>query len=147
MTRINLVPPEMLSNQHLLAEYRELPRIFTAVKKKNITSSSIENLKIPEDYVLGKGHCLFFYNKLFWLLERYNSLFNQLECRNYNLNKEKYNKICSDAMDLMTENDGSLKKYLTVGYTPKIESIYLNMYRISIRHFKLKDELNKKRPI
>jgi len=28
MTRINLINPEKLTDQHLLAVYRELPRIF-----------------------------------------------------------------------------------------------------------------------
>lgn len=34
MTRINLLPPAQLADQHLIAEYRELPRIFTLVKSK-----------------------------------------------------------------------------------------------------------------
>jgi deoxyribonuclease V len=34
MTRINLLPPSELADQHLLAEWRELPRIFGLVKKK-----------------------------------------------------------------------------------------------------------------
>lgn len=56
MTRINLVDPVILSDKHLMAEYRELPRIFTAVTKlvdKNIRPHDVD---IPEKYVLGKGH-------------------------------------------------------------------------------------------
>gem|GEM_PF-2001583 len=34
MTRINLVSPSVLADQHLIAEWRELPRIFGSVKKK-----------------------------------------------------------------------------------------------------------------
>lgn len=34
MTRINLLPPSELADQYLLAEWRELPRIFGLVKKK-----------------------------------------------------------------------------------------------------------------
>jgi deoxyribonuclease (pyrimidine dimer) len=33
MTRINVVPPRELTRQHLIAEYRELPRVFGLVKK------------------------------------------------------------------------------------------------------------------
>lgn len=33
MTRINVVPVTELTDKHLLAEYRELPRIFGASKK------------------------------------------------------------------------------------------------------------------
>ena len=47
MTRINLVPVEELSDQWLIAEYRELPRAL----KGNI---SIKDA--PNHYVFGKGH-------------------------------------------------------------------------------------------
>lgn len=47
MTRINVVPVEELSDQWLIAEYRELPRAL----KGNI---SIQDA--PNHYVLGKGH-------------------------------------------------------------------------------------------
>lgn len=47
MTRINVVPVEELSDQHLIAEYRELPRIL----KQNINISGA-----PLMYCLGKNH-------------------------------------------------------------------------------------------
>lgn len=33
MTRINLVPPKELTDQHLMREYQELPRIVGLVRK------------------------------------------------------------------------------------------------------------------
>ena len=48
MTRINLVPVEELSNQHLMAEYRELPRIPNAIKSNR---AKIQN--IPKNLVWG----------------------------------------------------------------------------------------------
>lgn len=54
MTRINLVPPEELCDQHLLAEHRELTRIPNAVAKGKY------HLKgQPAEYKLGKGMCVF----------------------------------------------------------------------------------------
>lgn len=47
MTRINVIPVEELSDQHLLAEYRELPRAL----KQDI---NIENAS--DRYTLGPGH-------------------------------------------------------------------------------------------
>ncbi len=59
MTRINLVPPEELCDQHLLAEHRELTRIPNAVAKGKY------HLKgQPAEYKLGEGHVRFFFNKL-----------------------------------------------------------------------------------
>jgi len=65
MTRINLVNPADLTDKHLLAELRELPRIFSYVEKHGIP----ENL--PTQYVLGKGHMKFFTDKLTWLFSRW----------------------------------------------------------------------------
>lgn len=54
MTRINLVPPEELCDQHLLAEHRELTRIPNAVAKGKY------HLKgQPAEYKLGEGHVRF----------------------------------------------------------------------------------------
>ena len=57
MTRINLVPPEELCDQHLLAEHRELTRIPNAVAKGKF------HLKgQPTEYKLGEGHVRFLLN-------------------------------------------------------------------------------------
>ena len=62
MTRINLIDPGCLLDQHLLAEYRELPRVFTLARPDR---------KLPETYRMGKGHVLFFYDKLRFLSNRH----------------------------------------------------------------------------
>lgn len=47
MTRINVIPPSELSDQHLIAEYHELPRVL----KQNINICGA-----PDCYTLGAGH-------------------------------------------------------------------------------------------
>ncbi len=69
MTRINVVPPEELCDQHLLAEYRELTRIPNTVLRGKF---SLEGQ--PDDYKLGAGHVKFFYDKLLFLRRRYKKL-------------------------------------------------------------------------
>lgn len=64
MTRINLVEPRLLTDQHLWAEHRELPRIFTYVEKYGLPKD------LPKDFTLGKGHMKFFSNKLKCLINR-----------------------------------------------------------------------------
>jgi len=79
MTRINVgIPPEKLSRQHLLAEHREIKRI------PNMVRSGRANLNnIPEKFTLGKGHVKFFYDKLFYLLTRYNHIYTECTRRGY----------------------------------------------------------------
>jgi len=83
MTRINCVPVKELCNKHLFAEWRELPRINSYIKKSLGSNNPID---IPPQYVLGTGHVKFFYNKLHYLTDRYTELTNELLEREYNIN-------------------------------------------------------------
>lgn len=80
MTRINCIPVEELSGPHLVAEYRELPRVFALAEK------SIKRAKLiqPEAYTLGKGHVLFFYTRLGYLQKRHAALIAEMKRRGYN---------------------------------------------------------------
>lgn len=86
MTRINCVPVEELTNKHLLAEYRELPRIYGLVRKRVALGNVPSQIKKPSEYTLGTGHVTFFYDKLNWLTERYKSLCNEMRKRGYTVN-------------------------------------------------------------
>lgn len=132
MTRINLVDPSHLTNVHLMAEYRELPRIFTAVKKlvdEGKWDDFIKSGQIPTSYVLGSGHAKFFYNKLDWLFWRYIGIMYELRnIRKFDLDMDKHRSIADSASDLIRV----VKKDLQ-NYRPEPEEIYLNMARICRR--------------
>ena len=81
MTRINCVPVEELTDKHLGAEYRELPRLFGQIKKAIERGESPDDPRNPKEYKLGTGHTRFFYNKLHWLCHRYYKLVNECEKR------------------------------------------------------------------
>lgn len=136
MTRINLVDPSQLTSKHLMAEYRELPRIFTSVRKLYESGKTIKDISIPEHYVLGQGHMKFFYNKLIWLQERFISLKEELDNRNYNIDMETFVSIV-ESMYLTVINrdcpDASLITELCEDYYPSPEEIYLNMSRLCKR--------------
>lgn len=86
MTRINLIDPKDLTDQHLFAEYREITRIFvqvqTALTKYPATSVLA---KIPPSYRLGTGHVLFFYDKLAFIERRYFILKDEVIARGFNI--------------------------------------------------------------
>lgn len=128
MTRINLVPPDTLSDQHLMAEYRELPRIFTAVRKLYAKGKTLENVHMPDQYVLGAGHCTFFYNRLGWLKHRFRDLAHELVVRGFKINQELFHQIERDAQQLI---DNCPDQLLWVLPTP--EEFYLNMARLTKR--------------
>lgn len=72
MTRINLIPVSQLTDEHLLAEHRELKRIPSLIKKWKV---NFEN--IPPNFTLWTGHVKFFYNKLWFLKTRYIEIYNE----------------------------------------------------------------------
>lgn len=84
MTRINVVPVEELSRQHLIAEYRELPRLFGLIRKAIERGESPLDKRNPVVYTLGKGHVRFFYNKLRFLWFRQGELVGEMRKRGYN---------------------------------------------------------------
>jgi deoxyribonuclease (pyrimidine dimer) len=81
MTRINVaIPVEELNSKHLIAEHREIKRIPNTIK-----SGRAKIVDIPKGFTLGKGHVKFFYNKLGYLKNRYEQLYNECKKRNFNV--------------------------------------------------------------
>lgn len=129
MTRINLLQPKELHKLHLLAEIRELPRVFSYVEKFGIDAN-----RIPKEFTLNKGHILFFSNKLKFLFERYCILYKEAQNRGYKINYnmgELYQKY-SDI--IIGENQ--------INWKPSEKDIELSYTRIKEK-MELKPELYK----
>lgn len=90
MVRINLVEPKRLADQHLIAEYNEILMLLGYVSK--YPRSKV----IPDRYCLGKGHILFFKNKLFYLKKRHEAIKKEMRKRgfvtNIDIDLTKYSK-------------------------------------------------------
>ena len=105
MTRVNLVPPEVLSDEHLLAEYREIPRVW------NKATQYLGPL-LSGPYRLGKGHVLFFMDKSDYILWRHMHLVQELLRRQIN------------ASAIHLPDPGTLSWY------PSVDEIQINADRI-----------------
>lgn len=84
MTRINVIEPRLLHHKHLVVEYRELPRVFGLVKAAEDKGLFPHQVGMPEAYQLGKGHVLFFYDKLQYLIFRQHLIIDEMKLRGYN---------------------------------------------------------------
>lgn len=80
MTRINCVPPEELCRQHLVAEYRELPRVFGQARASWLRG---DHGLGPAQYCLGPGHVRFFYRRQAFLRRRHTGLATEMRRRGY----------------------------------------------------------------
>ena len=100
----------MLPDQHLIAEYRELPRVI----KQNM------NLKdAPEKYCLGKGHMKWGRKHSLFCLKRFKDICEEMSYRGLTINypydelERYYNKNCPDNIKndyTPTGNDLKLSK-------------------------------------
>ena len=88
MTRINIIPVEDLTDQHLMAEYREIFMIGSALQR-SLKSEQWDPKRIPKKFTLNTGHVMFFYDKGKYLYKRYDQIKEELTKRNFNLDKSR----------------------------------------------------------
>lgn len=126
MTRINVVPVTELHNKHLLAEYRELPRLYELSRKwsKRVNARRYKGpyREIPTQYRLGKGHVLFFYDKLGYIARRHRELYDECRRRGYRVNFAPQTRQTSWAPE-----------HLMNDYDPTAEALRINRERIAER--------------
>ena len=89
MTRINIVPVEKLTDQHLIAEYREITMIPASLSRTLASKNGLNHGKIPKKYTLNKGHVYFFYDKGLYLSKRYDLLKNEMKRRGFKPDKNR----------------------------------------------------------
>src|SRR5690606_1105482 len=83
MTRINCIPTHELSGRHLVAEYRELPRVFALVRAAIGRGETPGDRRNPASYTLGTGHVRFFYGRLGYLVRRQAAIVAEMRARGY----------------------------------------------------------------
>lgn len=119
MTRINCIPVEELTRQHLVAEYRELPRVFALARNAHQRGP----VHAPTEYTLGKGHLLFFYTRLGYLAKRHAELVLEMQRRGYQ----------PTFLTPLTQAHADIPASLWGDWTPSEQAQHLNRQRIAER--------------
>lgn len=112
MTRVNTIPAELLLDEWLIAEYRELKRI-----PNNVRNGKYICGWIPETYRLGFGHERFFIDKLLYLKIRHDEIRDEM----YNRFRKEYD-IVVEVYDL--------PEYLLNDWVPSSRDHALNVERL-----------------
>lgn len=118
MTRINLTLVSELADQHLMAEYRELPRVFGAVRKHVQNGKRLKDFKIASKFLLGTGHVTFFYDKLDYLVDRQTQLIAECLKRGFNIK------------DVTVQDISDIPKEFRNHYRPSLDDIMLSQARL-----------------
>ncbi len=95
MTRINLVPVTELADQHLMAEYRELPMVARALERTLKSKAGYNPARVSPTYTLNAGHVYFFYNKATFLFDRWRKLIAELHARQFDVEPMRRNTYWS----------------------------------------------------
>lgn len=120
MTRINCaIPVEYLTDEHLLAEHREIARLPWNVSEA-IRSGSIKT-KVPPKFTLNSGHVLFFVNKNKFTLNRYKEIREECKKRGFNVSDCESNWNTNECIQYMGD------------YTPIQEDKDILIERIELR--------------
>ncbi len=77
MVRVNLIPPWCLTDQHLIAEYREILLLLGYIRRHPTTRG------IPSQFRLGEGHMRFFKDKCLYLQHRHLELVTEMRKRGF----------------------------------------------------------------
>ena len=88
MTRINIISPSELTDQHLVAEYRELFMVGSSLQR-SLKSKNWDRKTIPKKFTLNVGHVKFFYDKGKYLNKRYQQLRDEMKVRGMNPDKTR----------------------------------------------------------
>ena len=83
MTRINIIDTTELTDQHLIAEYREIFMVAGSLRRTLVSKNGYQESKVPKHYTLNSGHVYFFYNKGKYLHNRYNQLIDEMKRRGF----------------------------------------------------------------
>ena len=89
MTRINLVNPSELTDQHLIAEYREIFMVGGSLNRTLNSKVGYREDRVPKQYTLNTGHVYLFYNKGKYLHRRYKQLITEMKRRGFTPDKTR----------------------------------------------------------
>ena len=84
MTRINIIPASELTDQHLIAEYREITMVPGSLKRTLKSKAGFRKERVSSKYTLNSGHVYFFYDKGLYLNKRYKELVQEMKERGFN---------------------------------------------------------------
>jgi len=104
MTRINsAINVRNLTDEHLLAEHREIKRLPSVYKKRIDKGKDFSDS--PDKFTLGSGHVIFFANKGKFTLDRYFELYDECIRRGFKVENYKKNWTVYNVFNDYTSTD------------------------------------------
>lgn len=117
MTRINLIPASKLTDQHLVAEKKEINQLAGQLLK-SLKSPNFAYNKLPKQFTLGTGHVRFFYRYGAFMRKRYREVYDQCVHRKFDV-EDNFNDVWA-----------TLPSHYNLDYTPTKDDLDISVERI-----------------
>lgn len=127
--RVNVIHPMFLSDQHLVAEYREVKMGPKALSRSLGSLKGVDKKKISPVYTLNTGHTYFFYDKNTFLEKRLAQLVEEMQFRGFQTN---HLELLDDGYDYHPKTFDS---EWWNDWIPTVEAATINLERINERFF------------
>jgi len=97
--RINVVNPKYLTDNHLIAEYRETKMSTYYYVRSSKSKNGIDKSRISERYTLNGGHAYMWFNKFGYIDKRFKAIVGEMRNRGFqtNFTELNYTDIPEDA--------------------------------------------------
>lgn len=118
--RINIIHPKYLTDQHLVAEYREIKMSTHYYRKSWLSINGIDPTRISERYTLNTGHAYMWYNKFGFIQKRFQLILKEMKSRGFECNHTKI-------------DFSHIPKSAFGDFVPTKEDIDINIRRIVLR--------------
>lgn len=130
--RINIVDPETLPDQHLMAEIREIKMLPKTLVKSLKSKKGVNPNRISKTYILNTGHGYFFYNKIPYIEKRFELLIREGLNRGLDM-QEKTITLYDPTYDYSVLSNQKVLDMMIHDYNPTPEEQEVNLERILLR--------------
>lgn len=89
--RINIISPKYLTDNHLIAEYREMKMITYYYVRSSQTKEGIDRSRISKKFTLNKGHAYMWYDKFGYVEKRFEAICQEMRDRGFKCDYDKLN--------------------------------------------------------
>lgn len=125
--RVNVLHPRFLSDQHLIAEYREVKMGPKALSKSLYSKNGVDKKRINPVYTLNTGHTYFFYDKNGYLEGRLARLVAEMQQRGIETN---FTELIDDKYDYHPD---TFNDEFWNNWQPDEAALNINLERINQR--------------
>jgi len=131
--RINIIDPSWLTDQHLIAEYREIKMMPKVLIRSIYSKKGIIKDDLPVEYTLNTGHGKFFYYRMQYIVNRFEELKKEIISRGFQCNCVNLFEGYTHSSGIRIESLDEIPSEFFGNYIPDQKDIDILLERILLR--------------